>query len=479
MFSPATVLDLWTRVTPQTVFPGRAVGRLADGFEASLLALACDPTEDWTCTQRIAHREKQGVALGETAAAVRRVRQPRRNPDAPAVGYVGGRWYEADGDGVRFVRRDTVWAEDGMFVAGRPARVDTVVDLGGAYVVPPYGEAHNHSVDGPWTAETVARYLREGVFYYKNPNVVGSWADLRRGLYNRPDALDAVFANGGLSVDEGHPERLYRGIAANNEFLDADSLDGAAFFDTPTVEALERRWPEVLAGRPDFVKLFLLDAADENANGVQSGLAPDVFRRAVELAHESGLRAVAHVETASDLALAVEAGADEAAHLPGYWLLEGIEPEANQISDTLAAEMGRRGFVVATTTLVTEQRDASTPEAAAGKAAVQAVQVENLRRLHAAGVSLAVGTDVHTHTALDEVRHLRSLGAFSDADLLRLWVETGPVSVFPDRAIGQLRPGYEASFLALACDPAADFVCVERIRQRVKQGEDLDAEDLP
>ena len=59
----------------------------------------------------------------------------------------------------------------------------------------------------------------------------------------------------------------------------------------------------------------------------------------------------------------------------------------------------------------------------------------------------------------------------SEADpVLRAWVETGPRSVFPDRAIGGLVPGQEASFLVLDADPSKDFARVEQIRTRVKQG---------
>ena len=51
------------------------------------------------------------------------------------VEYRGGLWF----DGTRFVPR-TVYVVEGRFRQRRPARVDSVVDLAGGYVVPPFSD---------------------------------------------------------------------------------------------------------------------------------------------------------------------------------------------------------------------------------------------------------------------------------------------------------------------------------------------------
>lgn len=392
---------------------------------------------------------------------------PRLHPGAPTAAYTNALWYRADGSGFDAGER---YAIDGVFVRERPMRVDTVLDLGGAYVVPPFGEAHNHNVDGFWTAGTAQRYLDEGTFYHKNPNDIAAF--VTDTLFNRPERLDVVFAHAGVSIAGGHPEGLYSRMA-ERQGLDPDSLDGVAFIAAPTVEALEARWPELMAMRPGAVKLYAL-YHDRPAGRESAGLAPEVLRRAVELTHAAGLRAVVHVETAADLALAVDAGADEAAHLPGYFWARGLGADDYRISDALAARMAEAGFVVATTTAVTEGMVARgvPPER---NAAAQRLQAENLRRLADAGVPLAVGTDAYEHTARQEVRALDALGVFSAAELVRMWTETPRRAIFPDRAIGRLSAGYEASFVALGCDPTAELPCVDAIRQRVKQGAILGA----
>lgn len=60
VFDNATLLRLWTEVTPQATFPGRKIGLLKDGYEASFLALDADPLEDFANVKRISVRFKQG-----------------------------------------------------------------------------------------------------------------------------------------------------------------------------------------------------------------------------------------------------------------------------------------------------------------------------------------------------------------------------------------------------------------------------------
>jgi hypothetical protein len=57
------LLKLWAEATPRALFPGRRIGRLRDGYEASFLALEGNPLESWDNTARIRLRFKQGVEV--------------------------------------------------------------------------------------------------------------------------------------------------------------------------------------------------------------------------------------------------------------------------------------------------------------------------------------------------------------------------------------------------------------------------------
>jgi imidazolonepropionase-like amidohydrolase len=64
---PATLLKMWTETTSQTIFPGRRIGRLKPGYEASFLILSGNPLKDFSNVTRITRRVKQGLTLNEKA----------------------------------------------------------------------------------------------------------------------------------------------------------------------------------------------------------------------------------------------------------------------------------------------------------------------------------------------------------------------------------------------------------------------------
>ena len=87
---------------------------------------------------------------------------------------------------------------------------------------------------------------------------------------------------------------------------------------------------------------------------------------------------------------------------------------------------------------------------------------------------IAIGSDNFLTTSVSEALYIDDLGAFDRPTLLRLLSEVTPRSIFPDRSIGRLAEGYEASFLALEGNPLEDFGQIRNIRTRVKQGRVMD-----
>ncbi|HEY0529322.1 MAG TPA: hypothetical protein VGD02_10875 [Gemmatimonadaceae bacterium] len=63
VFSNAALIDIWSRVTPQAIFPHRKLGNFANGFEASFLVLSKDPTTEFSGVASITLRMKQGRIL--------------------------------------------------------------------------------------------------------------------------------------------------------------------------------------------------------------------------------------------------------------------------------------------------------------------------------------------------------------------------------------------------------------------------------
>ena len=386
-----------------------------------------------------------------------------------------GQWLGADGfsAGTRYV-------VDERITRRRPARVDSVIDLAGGWIVPPFGEAHNHNVDFTTTRRTdsvLAQYLRDGVFYVKNPGSLPRGRDSLVGRINVPRGVDAVFANGLLTATGGHPTGLYHRNLSRGAMTAADG-DGAFLWILDSLSDLERKWPRILAGRPDFIKVVLVhseefarrrtDSAYFNWRGLDPALVPEVVRRA----HAARLRVSAHVETAADFHAALVAGVDEINHIPGFRGDEHTritEPARYEVTADDAKLAAARGVWVVTTLSGFSVLDPHGPDSLTRRAA-DSLFVRNLRVLRSARVHLAIGSDSYRDDSVQEAAYLATLGVFTPLELLRLWSEATPRAIFPQRRVGCLDDGCEASLLVLSADPAADFANTKRITLRMKDG---------
>jgi imidazolonepropionase-like amidohydrolase len=62
-FDNLILLKMWTEATPRAIFPGRKIGRLGDGYEASFLVLKGNPLDDFVNVRHITMKFKQGSQL--------------------------------------------------------------------------------------------------------------------------------------------------------------------------------------------------------------------------------------------------------------------------------------------------------------------------------------------------------------------------------------------------------------------------------
>jgi imidazolonepropionase-like amidohydrolase len=74
---------------------------------------------------------------------------------------------------------------------------------------------------------------------------------------------------------------------------------------------------------------------------------------------------------------------------------------------------------------------------------------------------------------------LAELGLFDNLELLHAWAVETPRRIFPNRRIGALEAGFEASFLALDGNPLDDISNAHRISLRVKKGRLLFPREIP
>jgi hypothetical protein len=422
---------------------------------------------------------------------------PAASFDQPSA-FVNGRWFDGEG-----FRSDTWYSVQGRLTQQEPPGPVQTVDLSGLYMVPPFGEAHNHNVEGPWNVQSVARrYLQDGVFYVKNPNDVRDFAQQIKHAINVPMSIDATFAHAGLTGRGGHPVALYEDVLRVARYepavgpIERGWFENRSYVVVDTEAEVEAKWPVILSGHPDFLKVYLVHSEDDGgspearADHHRQGLHPVLVPGIVARAHAAGLHVTAHVETASDFRHAVRAGVDELAHVPG-WLLQGPQDAERARLTEEDAQLAAAHKVRMVTTSVAGQAMPSIgghhqhghhagneprPEGEDNSAVVEPashVLRNNLQLLQRAGVTLVIGSD-HAETSLAEVLHLRALHLFDNRTLLKMWCEVTPAAILPDRRIGKFAEGYEASFLALAGNPVEDFEQVRAIRRRFKQGMPLD-----
>lgn len=408
---------------------------------------------------------------------------------ATAYALENGTWWT----GERFEPR-TTYVVGGTFSARRPARVDSVVDLAGGFVVPPFGDAHAHHFESSALIPRVNElYLRDGIFYGMS---LTNWAQRKADVLpflGRTETIDVAFSDGGITGTRGHPILVYEMLARGRyDFTNADSIrpwsdrraEGDAYWIADTEAELEAAWPRLLASGPDIIKIFLQNSEDYTAlladtsrlghTGLNPALVPTIVRRA----HSAGLRVAAHVSSVADFRTAMAAGVDVMAHLPGGLVLEGEDPAAHRITDADAREAARRGVVVIAGPLLSVESYYRDRDGAARDTAL-AVMKRNLEVLRDHGVRIAVGSDTYMASSRPEAAYTARLGVFSPAEMLRMWSETTPRMIFPERPIGRLEAGYEASLLVLDCDPLARWECTGDIRMRIKQGQRIDLPPPP
>ena len=418
------------------------------------------------------------------------------------IAFTNGRWF----DGASFQPR-AAYSVNGMLSFIRPAQVDRAIDLAGTWVVPPFAEAHNHNIDGAVEARGIAairKYAADGVFYVK---IQGNYplSDQQRARLpiNRPGAPDVAFAQAFLTATGGHPSVLHEEILLRQGYypgIAKEALREKVYVTIDSEEELAAKWPRILGNRPDFIKTNLWRSdeferrRDDPAFAGRKGLDPRLLRLIVERAHAARLRVSAHIVNGADFGTAVNAGVDELVHIPAAAASPTIEQRmaqvvSNALDDAaireIAAELARvdpgdpstlplrpddarlaaqRGTVAVTTMNV------STRAPAPLLPLIRAVQRASLRTLIDSGVPLAIGSDNVGDSSVLEAEHLHSLGVIDTLALLKLWTEDTPRTIFPQRRIGFLREGYEASFLALEGNPLDDWRNTGRITLRFKQG---------
>ncbi len=362
----------------------------------------------------------------------------------------------------------------GTLTRKTPAKVDSVIDLTGKWIVPPLADAYCSSLsDNPNAKMVTESYLGEGVFYLQILSNSQEDRKALNGLVNTTTTPDAAFANGGITCTLGEPFIRYEAPAQNirNPQLIAQRYDqikllramlgnGYWFIDNKT--ALDANWKKIEEQKPDLISIYLLDAA--NSGGKEGkGLTPDVAKLVVKKAHRAKLRVYAHIETAEDLRLATKLGVDGIANLPVA--ADSAKGAASKLEAADWAKLAKKK-----TPVVPLLSHVQTHGAAAGS---QEAQAQRLKEMLDNGVQVVIGSNDPQRTIRAELNYWFQNSRIDYAKALQIVCVATPQAIFPGRKIGRFEEGYEASFLVLDDNPINNILKLRAISWKVKQGKFL------
>lgn len=392
-----------------------------------------------------------------------------------ATKYVNGNWWQ----GSSFTSQ-TWYEEEGVLTQEPRSDVSKVIDLDDQYVVPPYGEAHNHNLQEGFLAKQFAEhYIKNGIFYSMMMCVNAHGQEAAREFLETTP-LDVAFASACISTSDGHPLRM--ALQPQSEEASAPKPEeiydsGYIVMDSPS--DIKDKWHLVEAGKPDVVKIILVHhEVEERRDSEQyfgvNGLTADVAKKLVKEIKAHDIRVAAHVESAADFELAVNAGVDIIAHIPGYHWWDGYDSALYELSDAAVKKAAQQSIRVITTANVAELfYDSDTKEFDEAVA----LQSKNLSKLVNAGVPLLAGSDRFDGSVLDEIEYLNDLSVLPIKDLLNMLVRDTPQAIFPNRKIGRFEEGFEASFVVLQKNPLLNVSALRNITAAIKQGNRLEGFD--
>lgn len=210
---------------------------------------------------------------------------------------------------------------------------------------------------------------------------------------------------------------------------------------------------------PEDARAAVAEVADAGATIVKFALNPpvgpvlalDVLTAIVEAAHERGLKATGHVYGLGELHKALDAGADEVAHML-------MSPEA--IPDETIDRMVAAGMAVVPTLSVRFGRD-------------REYALDNLRRFHEAGGTIVYGTDLGNEgprPGIDrlEVRAMAAAGMTARAIVRSATVAAALWLGLEDR--GVIEAGRSADLVALPERALEDAAYLTNVRMVWRAG---------
>ncbi len=257
-----------------------------------------------------------------------------------------------------------------------------------------------------------------------------------------------------ISITSGHEDALGYNPAAHVP-------GNADYADSP--DDLLRVMREQRKEGADFTKIYET-GTDRLVNGrleTPYQYTEAELRAAVAEARRTGTRVGVHCTGEPGASYAVAAGVASIDH-------------AYQLSPQTMASMREKQIYAVPTFAIAEYfaDHAATPAAAERERAMQRLHAAEFKKQLAAGVPMAVGSDVGPFPHGTQAREMELMVEYGmpAPDVLRADLLNGAKLLGWDGEIGELKPGYDADVIAVEGDPLRDISVLGKVRFVMKGG---------
>lgn len=370
------------------------------------------------------------------------------------------------------VRGDKI-AEVGAKVS-RPDGAE-VIDLGDKTLMPGLIDAHVHlflhpgDEDLQTVEESVPKRTLIAASAAKADLMAGFTAERDMGTEGAGSADSAVrdainsgmipgprmrVSGNAISITGGHEDA----IGFNP---DQKVFSNATYADSS--DDLVRVVREQIKGGADFIKIYETGKDREVDGGFRTPYQYTTAQLEAAIAETSrqGTHVAVHATGEPGTGYAVAAGVVSVDH-------------AYQLSDATMAAMKAKGIFAVPTFTVTEYfgDHAKSPEGAAQERKLQALHAAEFKKQLAAGVPMAVGSDVGPFPHGTQARELELMVQYGMSPLavLQADISNGAKLLGWESMIGQLKPGYLADIIAVPGDPTKDISVTKSVKFVMKGG---------
>jgi len=356
----------------------------------------------------------------------------------------------------------------------RPVKAETI-DLGDATLMPGLIDAHIHlflhpgAEDLQTVEESVPQRTITATLAAKADLLAGFTAERDMGTEGAGSADSAVrdainegqipgprlrISGNAIDILGGHEDAI--------DFNPAQHVLSNATYANNAEQLVEAIRGQIKEGA-DFIKIYET-GRDSLVNGKLTTpyqYTEAQLAAAVEEAARTGRRVAVHATGEPGTLYAVQAGVASVDH-------------AYQLSDETMRIMRDKSIPAVPTFLITEYfaEHAATPSAAERERKLQELHAKEFRRQLAAGVPIAVGSDVGPFSHGTQAREFELMVQYGMGPLAVLQADliNGAKLLGWEGQIGALKPGYLADVIAVPGDPTKDVSVLKRVSFVMKGG---------